>query len=1402
MFDREPTRPSFAVRAVKALGLVLFVLVGGTLLFFFLHPEGVEDRIQEAGKALQAGSPREAARLLDQAERALVPRSAPGLLERIYALRSKAHLEVGNLDLAQKDLQALLKVCRDPGQKARCRLELAEQVHLGRAARFSREGNLDEAEKEIQRAVSLLETPEGGAWPGELEKKAREALGKASQRAYQLILRRIQERLALLAPSKTLLEANPLLLKLLFRREGDPRTRVLDSRMEKILAGAEVPPADRNWVRRKIRQARDWVRKAFECYGSALDLKGTFAAFQGVTGLLDLAGRRDEAAMACRIALEKSGPLYRARAACRLAGIQREAGRWKTALKTLLAWFQKDPPQSVWKRWHAIPSPVEDAWILLLDLLAFHEQKADMGRVMAKVTALWKHFPPRFQRLFGFYSGMNGYYSGWDPKGFCRDLEGFARANGERPAEWIDRYRLAQETLIHTALKQRDRKKAFIYLRRWVDQRPWDVTPRLERGALLEEDGKIEEALLDYKQAYALEPRDSILHRIWAARKKFLDSRGYTVEEVARNLLAKGNPAAKELVHPHLHLELASFFLEKGMAEPALFHAREARFVYPHSLEVKLLLEKARIAAGLLEEARVSLETTRETHPGDPRVLSLLEEVYTKEGKKDPSLDMALVLHGNDKRAFLLLARGLLRVERRDQALEAARKGLVKFGSKDPDLNLLAGEALEGMGRFPEASAYYAAVPPGGPGYWDARFRLLRTRLAMKDSKGIEASLGDFLSRGAPPERTFQAARLLYESNRISSALRLVRSLAESDRALAALGKGKVFLLLALSLYKSGHPEEAAVEAERALAFPDGAKACLFLVPYYLSRGRTRDAAEILGLQEGRFPPLDEATLLALTGSLKKARNKAQAFFLDPPRDLWARARVRALAFFLGEGKNSSVSTGDPELDDLCARWCRPLLECLYFLDQEDFRGEALKALEGLPPKEKETPWGRVILDRARLAAGLRDDALRDLVSLIAANPRMDEPWKILMDWVQKAERGRDLFFQTDLYLKSLFPLWQIRVAAKGLEDLGFLSKVVHIFSKWLRNLAEGARKIGDRAAEKRFLSLSRFFLRAQQVILARMGDKAPLETAKELLAGGDKRGAAEILEKALDSATGRRRMVLIDSFFRICMGEPSLKETGRRVARRLVEEKGGPSGPAVHFLIATEGIPLRAAVRRYLPLLRKHLERAATLPVETPEYIWAGSSARLIALLHPLEAKKAARALLLRNPSTWEAWEALGVACEGLGEWKEAREAFSVGDRYMDRSPLLAREVEFLARNDLPGLPGPEKAGGLSPSSPLGRKALALWRLRRSEYKKALDLLEKTGEENAETLFFRARAALFLPPASWKTAERNLDSLVRHYPECPYSRHAGLVLGLLRQALGTGKKAAALPASPPGSGK
>ncbi len=1401
MFDREPTRPSPVARVFKALGLVLFVLVGGTILFFFLHPQGVEDRIDQAEKALQRGAPKEAARLLDQAERALVPRSAPDLWKRIHSLRSRADLEVGNLSLAQKDLEALLKACRTPIEKARCKIELAQKVHLARAARFSREGNLEGAQKEIHQALSLLEGLEEPL-PRDLEKKAKEAAGRASQRAYQLILRRIQEKLALLVPPRTLLEVRPLLLKLLFHRQGEPRTKVLESRVEKALVAAEVHPGDRDWVGAQVREARGWVRKAFQSYGSALDLEGTFASFQGVTGLLALAERGDEAAMICRIALEKSGPLYRARAAQRLAGLQREAGRVREAASTLQAWFRRDPPQDVWKRWHAIPPPVEDSWILLLDILTATRQEPALNQVLERILTLWRHFPPRFRKLVGFYTGMNAFLSGWPAKAYTRDLEFFCRAHGERPSEWIDRYRLAQEALIAGALKRNDRKKAYLYLRQWVDKRPWDVTPRLRRGTLLEEEGKFEEALLDFKQAYALKPEDAILEKVWAARRKILDSRGHSVEATARGLAASGNLAAKELVHPHLHLELAEFFLKKGMAGPALFHAREARFVYPHSLKVKLLLEKARILAGELEQARISLETLRESHPGDPRVLSLLKEIYTKEGRKTPALDMDLVLHGKDKRAFLLLARGLLRVERRDQALEAARKALEKFGKTDPELNLLAGEALEGMGRPAEAAAYYAALRPGTPLFWKARFHLLRIRLASKDRKGLEESVKVYLDPQTPPGQVFQAARFLYRAGRIPPALRLVRSLAGSGDALAALGKGKVFHLLALCLFKSGKPEQAALEAERALAFPDGGEAASFLVPYYLSRGKTRDAAEILGLQEGRFPPLDGATLLALTGLLKKAREKARPFFQDPPRDLWKRARLRALSFFLGEGKTSALATGKPGLDDLCARWCNPLLATLYYLDQPDFQGEALKALEGLPPKEKKTPWGRVILDRARLAAGLRDDALRDLVSLLVAHPEMDAPWKILLDWSRKAEKGKDIFFRTDLYLKSLFPLWQVRAAAKGLPDLDFLSKVVGLFNEWLRNLAAGARKLGDSAAADRFLSLSRFFLQARRVLLERLGSDDPLRAAREFLAAGDKEGAARIMEKALDSVTGRNRMILVDALFRIFRDLPSSVEEGRKVARSLVEEEGGPSGPALHFLIATEGIPLRPAVRRYLPLLRKHLERVASLPVNTPEFLWAGSTARLISLVRPGEGARAARALLLRNPSTWEAWEALGVAREGMGEWKKAEEAFSVGDRFLDHPPLLAREVEFKARKDRPGLPGPEMVNRISPETSLGRLALALWRLRKNEYEEALDLLEKAPRETEEVLFFKARAALFCSPPRWEKAEKALSRLLGAFPGSPYARYANLVLGFLESGRSARKGAPPVPAGPPGSGK
>ncbi len=1401
MFDREPTKPTLAGRVLGALGLVLFVLVGGTLLFFLLHPKGAEDRIRDAADLLAGGNPKEAVRLLDQAERALVSRRDPVLLARIYDLRSRAYLRVGNLALAQKDLESLLKVTKDPAKRGEYKIRLAERVHLGRAARAVKRGDLDGAGREIQKAVTILESLPGDL-PPRLETLAKEALGRASQRAYQSILKRIQDRLSLLVPGKVLLQVQPLILKLIFHRREDPRARALSSEAKKLLAAAEVPLSTREWVERKIGEARDWVQKAFRNYGEALDLEGTFAAFQGVTGLLALAGRPDEAAMASRTALAAGGPLYRARAAQRLGELQRRAGRESMAEETLLAWFRGDPPQRIWKRWRTIPPAVEDAWILLLDLLTVRRREPVLNDTFQQVLSLWRHFPPRFAELSPFYSGMNAFISGWEPKSYVRDLENFTRSHGERPAEWIDRYRLAQEALVEGALKRKDPKKALLYLRQWVDQRPWDVTPRLRRAALLEEEGKFDEALLDYRQAYRVKPSDEILEKLWAARKTILDRRGHTVEATARKLFAEGNLLAKELVHPHLHLELARYFLERGMGEPALFHAREARILYPDSPAVELLLAKARILAGRLEEARTALETSRTNHPGDPRILSLLAEIYAREGKDDPGLDLDLVSAGGTPRAFRIFARGLLAMERPGQALQVVLRGLDRFGKEDPELNLLAGKALRTLGRLRRAADHFAAVPRGSAPYWESRYLLLQVRLETRDGKGLEDSVREYLAADAPPGEVFRAARLLYRAGRNRAALRLAGRLSDSPKALSSLGRGKVFLLRARCLYKSGRPEQAALEAERALAFPDGKEAALFLVPYYVSRGRTRDAGEILSLQEGLFPPLDEATLLALTGHLKKAREKGASLFLDPPKGLWGRARLRALAFFLGEGKNRAPSTGDPGLDELCARWCRPLLETLFFLDRPDFQGEALKTLEALPPKEKEKPWARVILDRARLAAGLRDDALRDLGLLLAQNPKMDEPWRILLDFSRQVEKGRDLFFKTALYLENLFPLWQARVAAGGLKDLDFLSKVVHIFSQWLRNLAHGAEKIGDKAGAERFLSLARFFLQAESVLLEKAGKGAPLATAQELLAAGDKLGAARLLERAISRTSGREHLLVIDAFFQVARDLlPGFRDEARRAARPLVEDPHGPSGPALHFLIATEDVPLEEAVARYLPLLQKHIERVRRMPVNTPDFLWAGSTARLIARVRPSEAVKAARELLLRDPASWEAWEATGMAFEALGEWKKARKAFSVGDLYMSHSPLLAREVDFLGRNDLPGMPGPEALSGLAPNQPLPRRALALWHLRRGEFRKALDLLERAGCGGPEEDFFRARAALFLDPPAWKEAGTCLARLLEKHPGHPRARYAGLILRLVRRA-GEKVRPGSTPASPPGEGK
>lgn len=1398
MLERQVRPPSIWHRILLGLALALLVTLIGILFVSVLYPGGPASLAERGEKALQEGRLHEAIAALDEAERNLPAPRDVALLERIYTARARAHMQAGNLGFAERDLLAALGLPLPEESLDSLRISLARSVHLQRAGQLRAEGAFGRAEAELQLALKLVRGL-AGRGQGNLWLQASETAGEACQRFYQLIVARIQEELRIPLSSQMLLEANRLLLELIFQPEQNPVGQILRERLEKLFVAGDLAPGRRSWVDERIRDARGWVAETFRFYGQALGPPEAFAALQGITGLLSQTGRSDEAAMLCRAALDSWESPFLGRAAERLADLHREAGRLDRARQVLAEWRAAWPPGELLRRFRVFPAQAQDAWILAMDLDVAARDGAALGRTAEELWPYRDWWVPETQRLMGYFGGMHRALLKWDPAQVEASLAGFVRSGAARPTGWVDRYRLAQEARAEQALRLNQAEKALAVLTQWIEQRPWDTAARLQRAEVLIGQRKIDEGLVDLQKAYALEPTDAILERIWSARTLLLERQGHGVEALARSLLERQALFSQDLPNRHLHLGLARHLLAQAESVPeaasllregALFQARLAALYYPESPSVQILLDSARLATGRSDEARAawsSLETLRGREPDHPEILRLLYAASRTLDRPDPALERDLVRFGTGPEAFRLLSGGLLAMTFWEQALAAASRGLARFGASDPQLNLHAGDACRRLRRPRDAARFYAAVAPGTPDYWEARRRRLEVLLAVPGKIDLEGLVSDYLQPDVPPEAILEAAALCVEAGRPAAALRLARHLEQAPDGAAEGRSGRLFLLGARARFALGERQRALLEAERALGFPDGQAALAFLAPALLVDGRGQDASEVLALhpRADALAPLDMATLLALAGQTGRARELLESLAPAPPEELWGRARILALQALLG--RNVPGADQEGSLAALAAEHPAGTAFTLFLLASPGWGADALTVAQRHFTADMPNAFGRLLLARARLAGGQVREGMVDLAWLVVRQPGLGEAWELLFRTYARLYGGQDLASRTFFAFQALLPIWQRRMGAAGAAptpaDLEFPSELAAILADWGRSLGQGARTFERPALAERWGRFAAHFTGLSLELLLRAHPERAHDRALEaLLLAGDLHRTWQTMASALERAEGDQFARLADAFFLVSGSLPDLRDQTRAIAERLLDRREGPCGPALHFLLATDGRPASEAARHRAEQLRRHLERARKIPIATVDFLYAGATARQLLHANPEEARAAALELLDRCPAHWRAWEALALAEEALGRADQACQILAFPHRYLDRSPLLLTETTLVARLDRPGLPTEESLSSLDPKgSPAERLAVGLWRLRRGEAGEAARLLsEWPAEESPEVLFYRAEANLFARPPRPDGAGRDLEALERRFPTHPLARHAGLVLKML----------------------
>lgn len=158
------------------------------------------------------------------------------------------------------------------------------------------------------------------------------------------------------------------------------------------------------------------------------------------------------------------------------------------------------------------------------------------------------------------------------------------------------------------ALAQGDAAAALERAERADELAPWEPTYDFQRGQVLAQLGRTDEAIEAFRAAAATEPR-SLSAVVTTAR--YLDNTGRPeeAEEWYRRALDI------EPKHPEMKVEVAKFLLQGGDLDEGLALVEEALDVHPERPDWWALLGRAQVAAGDEEAGRRSLEHALELKP-------------------------------------------------------------------------------------------------------------------------------------------------------------------------------------------------------------------------------------------------------------------------------------------------------------------------------------------------------------------------------------------------------------------------------------------------------------------------------------------------------------------------------------------------------------------------------------------------------------------------------------------------------------------------------------------------------------------------------------------------------------------------------------------------------------------
>jgi protein O-mannosyl-transferase len=256
-----------------------------------------------------------------------------------------------------------------------------------------------------------------------------------------------------------------------------------------------------------------------------------------------------------------------------------------------------------------------------------------------------------------------------------------------------------------------------------LEHAEWSWELRHFMGTALADEGKLERAIAEYREALRICPNDVETACDLGA---VLDRHGDASAAVA--CLREAHRLRPQ--DARVHLNLGSALVHLGQIDEAITLYRKALQLHPESPNLHFNLGVALLQQRKVDEAKVELTAAVELRPWYAEAYAMLGGAFALQGRQSEAVAQyrkALRLDPDDSETRISLALALARQRRSDEAIDELREA-VRRDRQNAQAHHVLGAILVSLGRIEEATAEFEEVLRLRPDHAQARVFLAKAR--------------------------------------------------------------------------------------------------------------------------------------------------------------------------------------------------------------------------------------------------------------------------------------------------------------------------------------------------------------------------------------------------------------------------------------------------------------------------------------------------------------------------------------------------------------------------------------------------------------------------------------------------------------------------------------------------